>query len=85
MDCMVCCVLMSSLFFQCLIVVFDWVIMERQRFGLAVPLIEIVSVDLSSKLKSSRWIMYLEGWRSLEHWLASCWFGCSENLFMFGF
>ena len=46
------------------------------------PLIVIVSVDLSSKFEGSGLTSYFERLRSLEHWLVSCWCGCSQILFV---
>ena len=54
----------------------------RQRFDLSAPFIVIVSVDLSSKFEGSGLTNYLERLRSLEHWLVSCWCGCSQILFV---
>ena len=36
---------------------------------------------MSSEFECPGWTIYLEGWRCLEHLLASCWFSCSQIRF----
>ena len=58
--------------FVFLVIMFVW-----KCFDLSVPVIVIVSVDLSSEFEGYGWTIYLESLRRLEFWLVSCWCGCS--------